>query len=149
MTKVCFCLTIFCTSLFCSSAVFAAGNERENSTTQPEYRQWTHTDDQGFTTCLPVLTNSQLLTQVEKLRQQLASEQRELAGFLESNRPTGKDALIVAIMPGGLLYAAYKLNKVQQAKRHLALVDDHLADFGRDLIALETMATERMVAQAQ
>jgi hypothetical protein len=50
----------------------------------------------------------------------------------------GGDALITAIMPGGLLYASYKKARYENAKSELERVSEDIDEYSDDILALQS-----------
>ncbi|MDD3447903.1 MAG: hypothetical protein PHF72_02575 [Gammaproteobacteria bacterium] len=92
---------------------------------------------------LPV---AELLAQVRSLRSGLREESDALATRIEARRFGAKDALIAAIMPGGLLYAAFRKHSADQARKELDSVSAELEELNHDLLALRVATGEVLVA---
>ncbi|WP_260291356.1 hypothetical protein [Sedimenticola hydrogenitrophicus] len=87
----------------------------------------------GLIYSLPVIDRQQLVKDIQALNQQLKLRQEDLSEKIQKNSFTATDALIVAAMPGGLIYAAVKRQRSRQAEKELDLVNsqlDSLAGFG-------------------
>ncbi|WP_321528650.1 hypothetical protein [Sedimenticola selenatireducens] len=88
--------------------------------------------DTGLIYSLPVVNQKQLASEIDTLNQQLKQRQENLSQVIEKNHFTATDALIIAALPGGILYAAVKKQRVLQAEEELGKVTsqlDSLADF--------------------
>lgn len=86
----------------------------------------------GLVYSLPVINQKQLASQIQDLSQQLRHRKADLSQRIEQNHFTATDAVIVAVVPGGLLYAAVKKQRTAQAERELSQVVsqlDSLAEF--------------------
>lgn len=60
---------------------------------------------------------------------------------------TGKDAVLVAIIPGGLLYAAYKHEKKRQLEQAIARADSERRELAHDLQVLAGAPANLLVAE--
>lgn len=88
----------------------------------------------------------ELLAQVRSLRADLREESEALSTRVEERRFGAKDALIAAIMPGGLLYAAFRKHSADQARKELETVSTELEELNHDLLALQVTTGEVLVA---
>ncbi len=87
----------------------------------------------GLIYSLTVIDRQQLIKDIQALSQQLKQRQEDLSDTIQKNSFTATDALIVAAMPGGLIYAAVKRQRSRQAEKELDQVNsqlDNLAGFG-------------------
>jgi hypothetical protein len=80
------------------------------------------------------------------LRADLREESKALSTRVEDSRSGAKDALIAAIMPGGLLYAAFRKHSAGQARKELETVSNELEELNHDLLALQVTTGEVLVA---
>jgi pyruvate/oxaloacetate carboxyltransferase len=128
-------IAIFFLLLFIQRTVFA-----ENAPA-PAVR----TDLTGF--LLPDVDRKALIEKVELLRNQLIASKKVLMQYLEDKKLDGGDALITAIIPGGLLYAGYKELRYQQAKDQLAHLSVEIDEFADDLLAMQSRSAPATVAQ--
>ena len=96
---------------------------------------------------LPDVDRKALVEKVELLRNQLIESKEALMQDLEEKKLDGGDALITAIIPGGLLYAGYKELRYEQAKDQLARVNVEIDEFAADLLAMQAMSAPAAVAQ--
>ena len=67
----------------------------------------------------------------------------------DENRLDAKDALITAIMPGGLLYAAIEKRDLEMARHELAEIINTMHELSSDLLAMQVVGRELTVAQLQ
>ena len=117
---------------------------------QQHDQAWDHTTtDAGFSVDLPAVDSNLLVEQVKSLLVLLKQRQQELTEFVDRNKLGTKDAVITAIMPGGLLYAAYKKNKLEQAKTELVRTTEEVAELAHDLLAMQEQTGRLTVAQLQ
>ena len=85
---------------------------------------------------LPEIDHVALAEQVRTLRSQLIQHKQKLVQIVTDKKLDGGDAIITAIMPGGLLYAGYKTAGYEQAKSKLARVNADIEEFSNDLLTL-------------
>jgi hypothetical protein len=101
----------------------------------------------GLVLQLPTTPSAaELLAQVRALRADLRTESEALSTRVEETRFGAKDALIAAIMPGGLLYAAFRKHSGDQARKELETVSAELEELNHDLLALQVTTGEVLVA---
>ena len=113
-------------------------------------RDWVDTaNDEGFYIDLPAVNYRQLIGLIRTYRTYLTDRKKEIARYLEEHRLDGKDVLITAILPGGLLYAAVRKGQLEQAKAELSEVSEDIAELSRDLLAMQAVAGELTVAQLE
>jgi hypothetical protein len=96
---------------------------------------------------LPDVDPEALAEKVDMLRTQLIERKEVLTRSLEDEKLDSGDALIAAIMPGGLLYAGYKGLRYERAKDELARLNAEIDEFGNDLLAVQAMSAPAAVAQ--
>jgi TolA-binding protein len=87
--------------------------------------EWTNSrsmesDSSGLIYTLPVINPHELQSEVNTLSLQLQQRQEDLSKFIQENRFSATDAVIVAALPGGLLYAAFKKQKSMHAEKELS-----------------------------
>lgn len=133
--------------ILCTLAVnvFASGNLLAEQTHNNESIQtslgWTESMDRdGFTWHVPSVDTQQLAETITRLHTDLVQEQRQLAGKVEDTRLGASDAVITAIMPGGLLYAGYRKREHGRAKNALASVNAAVDALANDLLATRSLA---------
>jgi hypothetical protein len=96
---------------------------------------------------LPIVDRKALAEQISVLRSQLIQRKQALAQIIADNELDSSDALIMTIMPGGLIYAGYKKATCEQAKNELASVSADIEEFSGDLLAMQTGATSAVIAR--
>lgn len=96
---------------------------------------------------LPDVDRAALMEQIRTLRSQLIQRKQALAQSVADRKLDGSDAIITAIMPGGLLYAGYKKARYKQAKDELARVSDDIEEFSSDLLAMQSRSAPVVVAR--
>jgi len=95
----------------------------------------THISSDGLAIQQPMISQPDILktlTQAHKL----LSQQGQQAQKIINENDSGKNIVIAAIMPGGLLYLAYQKNKVASAKTTLTEVSNELANLDEDAVTL-------------
>jgi len=100
-----------------------------------------------FVTQLPVIDRAALIEQVRTLRSQLVQRKQALVQSVADKKLDRSDAIITAIMPGGLLYAGYKKASYEQAKNDLARVSADIEEFSSDLLAMQSKSAPVVVAR--
>ena len=106
-------------------------------------------DDGQFIVQLPVIDRASLIEQVTALRSRLIERKQALAQTVEDKKLDGGDALITAIMPGGLLYAGIKKARYEQARNELDRVSADIETLSIDLQAVQSRTAPTVVAQAE
>ena len=82
----------------------------------------------GLLYSLPQIDRQQLGDEISRLNLALKARQQELAGELEKSRMTAGDAVLAAVLPGGLIYAAVKQQRKARAEAELQQVAAQLED---------------------
>lgn len=90
-----------------------------------------------------------LAKDVEKLRESYIRHQRELAQLVESKKLNAGDVIIAIIIPGGLFYAGYRKQELEQAKNALSAVTTEISELSNDLIAFQDQDTTHPLMLAQ
>jgi pyruvate/oxaloacetate carboxyltransferase len=96
---------------------------------------------------LPDVDIESLIEQVRTMRSQLIQHKQALLQSVADNKLDGSDALITAIMPGGLLYAGYKKARHAQAKKELDRVSADIEEISDDLLAMQSRSAPVVMAQ--
>ena len=97
---------------------------------------------------LPDVDHEALAEKLDMLRTQLIERREVLTRSLEDEKLDSGDALIAAIMPGGLLYAGYKGLRYERTRDELARLNAEIDEFANDLLAVQAMSAPAAVAQA-
>lgn len=97
---------------------------------------------------LPVDYNH-LIKEIKITHAYNTQREQQISKYLDDKQMDSKDAVIAAIMPGGLLYAAVRKNNLEQAKTRLAEVTEVLNELSYDLLAIQTKVNTLTVAQLQ
>ncbi|HUT40551.1 MAG TPA: hypothetical protein VM011_04345 [Gammaproteobacteria bacterium] len=96
---------------------------------------------------LPNVDREDLIESIETLRSQLIQRMNELVQVVADSKFDSSDALITAILPGGLLYAGYKKARHEQASDELARVRADIEESSSDLLAMQSLSAPVFVAQ--
>jgi len=91
----------------------------------------------GLVSLLPTTTPSELLHQIQTLRNTKIARLFELNETLEADQFGVRDALITVIMPGGLAYAAYRNMKHKQVESQFMNIATELNQLNSDLKMLK------------
>jgi len=91
----------------------------------------------GLVSLLPTTTPSELLHQIQTMRNTKIARLFELNETLEADQFGVKDALITVIMPGGLAYAAYRNMKHKQVESQFMNIATELNQLNSDLKMLK------------
>lgn len=100
----------------------------------------------GLITNIPAAENQQLIESVKGLQHSLADKKEQLATVVQDKKFKPKDAWITAIMPGGLLYASYRMASYNQAKTELSNVEYRLEELTLDVVRLSDVKSDSRVA---
>jgi len=110
---------------------------------------WLHIEHAGgLTTNFPVLPRSALKARLAELQSRLSHQRVELSLDEEESRFDAKDAVITLVMPGGLLYAAYRQQRHHQTANQVDQVSEQLDALHADLAAFRVVAADSLVASA-
>lgn len=136
-------LVILCTLLvnaFATGSVLA--EQADNHESAHNQLTWVEAIDRnGFLAQVPTIDSEQLVERIEALREELIQHQQQLTKTVEETRLDAGDAVITAIMPGGLLYAGYRKRSHTLAKNRLASVDEEINTLTHDLAASRGLAS--------
>ncbi len=100
----------------------------------------------GMITNIPAAGNQELIESVKGLQQKLADRKEQLAIKVQDTKLKAKDAWITAIMPGGLLYASYRVASHNHAKTELAQVGYRIEELTQDVVRLTDVVNDSRVA---
>ena len=87
---------------------------------------------------LPEVDRDALVETLGELRTQLILRKQELLQLVADSQLDGGDALISAIMPGGLLYAGFKQARHENARSELDRVSEDIDEYTDDILALQS-----------
>jgi len=103
----------------------------------------------GFIFDLQKVDPKLLADDVEKLKGAFIERQSKLRLQVEDKKLGAGDAIIAVIMPGGLFYAGYRKQELEQAKSDLTAVTEEIVELSIDLIALQNQLADRPLILAQ
>jgi len=106
------------------------------------------TPDQ-FVIQLPGVDREALVEQVRTLRSQLIQRKQALVKVIADKKMDSSDAFITTIMPGGLIYAAYKKTSYEQSRSELASIIADIEECSDDLLAMQSGSAPVFVARLQ
>jgi pyruvate/oxaloacetate carboxyltransferase len=86
---------------------------------------------------LPGVDHEELVDLVTTLRSQLILRKQELMQTVENSHFEGSDAILAAILPGGLLYAGFQKARHEQAREELEQVDAEIEQYSSDILAMQ------------
>jgi len=102
---------------------------------EPIFKTEVHMVSGGLSIHLPVVTQSDILNALNQAHVLLSQQKQDTKKIInESNREN--NVVIAAIIPGGLLYLAYKRNKLANAKTSLTKINNELTTLNEDTVAL-------------
>ena len=103
---------------------------------------------EGLTVNLPALSRAELKTRLAQFQARMSQQKAELSINEEEARFDAKDALITLVMPGGLLYAAYRQQQHHQTASRFEQVSERLDELRSDLVAFRVTADDSLLASA-
>jgi hypothetical protein len=86
---------------------------------------------------LPGVDREELVDLVTTLRSQLILRKQELVQAVEESHFEGSDAILAAILPGGLLYAGFQKARHEQAREELDTVNAEIEQYSSDILAMQ------------
>ena len=86
---------------------------------------------------LPGVDREELVDLVTTLRSRLILRKQELVQTVEDSHFEGSDAILAAILPGGLLYAGFQKARHEQAQEELEQVDAEIEQYSSDILAMQ------------
>jgi hypothetical protein len=127
-----------------------ADNTAESLIHDTQSRGWTHTVGiEGLHFDIPSVDYNLLIKEIRMTHAYNAQREQQISRYLHDKQMNSKDAVIAAIMPGGLLYAAVRKNNLVQAKTRLAEVTEIMDELSYDLLAMQAKVNTLTVAQLQ
>jgi hypothetical protein len=137
-------------ALMCSSFVTqtALAEGAVNINPPTELLQWAEsTDRNGLDAQVPTVAREVLIQRITKLRASLVRHEEELQAAVEEKQLGIGDAIITALIPGGLLYAGYRKHAWDEAKDNLARVSDQIDELADELLSFQYATGTVVVAQ--
>jgi len=105
-------------------------------------------DAQGLVTNFPAWSRAELARKLVALRGNLRERAAELDSAEEESRFDVKDAVITAVLPGGLLYAAFRAQQHHQIQDRQQRVAEQVQDLKKDLVAFGVIPGASLIAAA-
>lgn len=106
------------------------------------------TGAQGLTVNMPRIENDVLVVRLAELQTSLKQDMVSLGEQVEQTRMKSKDTVLAAILPGGLIYAAYKKSAHSRAVKQYELVETQLATIDQDIETFQADNGPIVVARA-
>jgi len=86
---------------------------------------------------LPDVDREALVDLVTTLRSQLILHKQELVQAVEDSEFEGGNAILAAILPGGLLYAGFQKARHEHAREELEAVNAVIEQYTSDILAMQ------------
>ena len=83
-----------------------------------------------------------LAKDIENLIASLVKQQSELKEIVDNKKISTSDVVISLIIPGGMLYAGYRMHEQEKAKKSLLMVSEDIDDLSIDLSILSAEISE-------
>jgi len=83
-----------------------------------------------------------LAEDIENLNTSLVKQQSELKEIADNKKISTSDVVISLIIPGGMLYAGYRMHEQEKAKKSLLMVSEDINDLSIDLSILSAEISE-------
>ena len=96
---------------------------------------------------LPGVDREALVDLVTTLRSRLILRKQDLLQTVEESNIEGGDAILAAILPGGLLYAGIQKARHEQAREALDQVNAEIEQYTRDILAMQPGPTAVAIMQ--
>ncbi|HIP53604.1 MAG TPA: hypothetical protein EYH03_06300 [Chromatiales bacterium] len=103
-------------------------------------------DTSGLTITLPQVDDQHVTALLQRHQELLELRIEQLKQARAQARFTTKDAVITAVLPGGLLYAAYRTRQATRLNAQLARIHRQLKEVSVDLLAFEQPALPQRIA---
>lgn len=99
------------------------------------YTTQIHIDNDGLAIQQPSISQTEILSTLTQAHR-LLSAQEIVAKTIVEEHDAGKNMVVAAIMPGGIIYLAYKQGKFENAKTKLSNIENELTDLDTDAVTL-------------
>ena len=110
--------------------------------------QWVPVKDKaGLSVMMPGIGMDVLVDDIVRLKLALKHDEKLLSRREERKRITGNQSVLSFLLPGGMLYAAYKKHDHANAVRDHEQVSSMLKEITSDLVALTTISGPIVVAK--
>jgi hypothetical protein len=128
-------MTMPANRLFISIAIFCAALMSQAA--RAEQLLLTVSIKDLLSTQLPDVDQQALVEKISALRSQLIQRKQALLQIVEDSDLDGRDAILSAILPGGLIYAGFKKARHEQAQDELAQVNADIQEYSSDILAMQ------------
>ncbi len=95
--------------------------------------------EDGFSVMTPVVNTDAVIDELVVLKAELARSERVLAQQVEQKKVTGSDNVLSLLLPGGLIYAAYKRDAYSRAVEKHELLSRQYAEISSDLVTFRSV----------
>jgi len=99
------------------------------------YSTQIHIDADGLAVLQPSISQTEILNTLTQAHRLLTAK-GFMAKAIIDEHDAGNNMIVAAIMPGGLLYLAYKQGKVENAKTELTHIEKELSHLDDDAVTL-------------
>jgi len=99
------------------------------------YKTQVHIDSDGLAIQQPTISQTEILQTLTQAHR-LLTAQGQKAKTVVDEHDSGKNMVVAAIMPGGLIYLAYQQSKIDSAQTTLTNVASELEDLDTDAVTL-------------
>jgi hypothetical protein len=106
------------------------------------------TDQEGFTTSLPNISDVTVTQHLLELQQDLETEIGLLKEEVKRKSFKAVDTLVTIVMPGGLIYAKLRHDSYKRSERRLLRSTDRLDEISGELIAFQADNGDILIAVA-
>jgi len=104
-------------------------------------------DNAGFTVMMPSINIDVLVDEITRLKSSLKHDESILMREESKMRAKGSNNMLSYLLPGGLVYAAYKKISLDRVVQEQELVSAQLKEITTDLVALTTINGPLRVAR--
>ena len=102
--------------------------------------------EDGFSIMTPDINPDVLIDDLFVLKARLAQDEKVLARQVEQKKVTGSDNVLSLLMPGGLIYAAYKRDVYSRAVEQHEWLSRQYAEISNDLVTFRSVQPTVLVA---
>lgn len=120
------CISFVLLVLIMSGGVAYGEGEKQAARLDFESTRMLAVSHTGLLYSLPEVCPIKLMGEIKQLDSELRARQVDLQRSLDENSLTAKDAVIIALLPGGLIYGAIKKQQAAEKKRELIEVAMHI-----------------------
>lgn len=120
--------------IFADNSIPGANEIREVKTNDSKIKS---INKGGFIYDIKKIDTVSLTKDIKELLISLTDRQYKMVKLLEKKKFKASDALITVVIPGGLLYAGFRMNEINRIRNILVAVSTEIGEFSNDLIALQ------------